>query len=62
MKKWKKGLCLLLSVLLVSSAGSAGTLSASAQELTNDSMRQKEEEIKKAKEEIKGGKGWFVSC
>ena len=41
----------MLSVLLVSSAGSAGTLSASAQELTNDSIRQKEEEIKKAKEE-----------
>ena len=35
----------MLSVLLVSSAGSAGTLSASAQELTNDSIRQKDEQI-----------------
>lgn len=51
MKRLKKALCLVLSLLLVMGvAGKYGT-TAFASELTNDSIRQKEAEINKAKEE-----------
>lgn len=51
MKRLKKALCLVLSLLLVMGVtGKYGT-TAFASELTNDSIRQKEAEINKAKEE-----------
>lgn len=53
MKRCKKALCLLLSLFLVLAAGVKYQNTAYASELTNDSIKQKEEEIKKAKEEKK---------
>ncbi len=51
MKRLKKALCLMLCLLLVMGVtGKYGT-TAFASELTNDSIRQKEAEINKAKEE-----------
>ncbi len=51
MKRLKKALCLVLCLLLVMGVtGKYGT-TAFASELTNDSIRQKEAEINKAKEE-----------
>lgn len=53
MKQWKKALCVMLCLLMVLGvAGRYGT-TAHASELTNESIRQKEEEISKAKEEKK---------
>ena len=51
MKRWKRVLCLLIGLALVFSAGINCQNTAYASELTNDSIKQKEEEIKKAKEE-----------
>ncbi|MBO5057794.1 MAG: peptidoglycan DD-metalloendopeptidase family protein [Lachnospiraceae bacterium] len=53
MKRCKKALCLLLSLFLVLAAGVKYQNTAYASELTNDSIKQKEEEIQKAKEEKK---------
>lgn len=53
MKRCKKALCLLLSLFLVLAAGVKYQNTAYANELTNDSIKQKEEEIQKAKEEKK---------
>lgn len=51
MKRLKKALCLMLCLLLVMGVtGKYGT-TAFASELTNDSIRQKEAEINRAKEE-----------
>lgn len=51
MKRWKRALCVLLCLLMA--AGIAGNFetTAYASELTNDSIKKKEEEISKAKEE-----------
>lgn len=51
MKRCKKVLCLLLGLLLVLAAGVKYPNTVYASELTNDSIKQKEEEIEKAKEE-----------
>lgn len=51
MKRWKRALCVLLCLLMAAGiAGNFGT-TAYASELTNDSIKKKEEEISKAKEE-----------
>lgn len=50
MKKWKKALCFLLCLLLFLAVGDKYKIVAHA-ELTNDSIKQKEAEIEKAKEE-----------
>lgn len=52
MKKWKKVLCLSLCLLLFFAVGDKYQIVAHA-ELTNDSIKQKEAEIAKAKEEKK---------
>lgn len=52
MKKWKKVLCLSLCLLLIFVVGDKYQIVAHA-ELTNDSIKQKEAEIAKAKEEKK---------
>ena len=52
MKKWKKVLCLSLCLLLIFAVGDKYQIVAHA-ELTNDSIKQKEAEIAKAKEEKK---------
>ena len=52
MKKWKKVLCFSLCLLLAFSVGGRYNIVAHA-ELTNDSIKQKEAEIAKAKEEKK---------
>ena len=52
MKKWKKVLCLSLCLLLIFDVGDKYQIVAHA-ELTNDSIKQKEAEIAKAKEEKK---------
>lgn len=50
MKKWKKVLCFFLCLLLFAAVGGKYKIVAYA-ELTNDSIKQKEAEIEKAKEE-----------
>lgn len=52
MKKWKKVLCFFLCILLVFAVGGRYKITARA-DLTNDSIKQKEAEIEKAKEEKK---------
>lgn len=52
MKKWKKILCFFLCILLILAVGEKYKIVAHA-DLTNDSIKQKEAEIKKAKEEKK---------
>lgn len=51
MKRWKRVLCLLLGLFLIMAAGDKYQNTVYASELTNDSIKQKESEIKKAKEE-----------
>ncbi len=51
MKRLKKALCLVLCLLLVMGVAGKYKTTAYASELTNDSIRQKEAEIDKAKEE-----------
>lgn len=53
MKRCKKALCLLLGMFFILAAGVKYQNTAYASELTNDSIKQKEEEIQKAKEEKK---------
>ena len=53
MKQWKRGLCIFLSVLMFVTVGGRFAQTAFASELTNDSIKKKEEEIKQAKEEKK---------
>lgn len=53
MKRLKKALCLVLCLLLVTGVAEKSKTTAYASELTNDSIRQKEAEISKAKEEKK---------
>lgn len=51
MKRWKNAVGLVLCLILVLAAGNKYQITASATGLTNDSIKQKENEIKKAKEE-----------
>lgn len=51
MKQWKRVLCLFLGLMLFVGTGIRYQQVAYASELTNESIRQKEAEIKKAKEE-----------
>lgn len=53
MKRWKNAVSLILCLLLVLAAGNKYQITASATGLTNDSIKQKENEIEKAKEEKK---------
>lgn len=53
MKRWKSAIILCLCLALVLAGADRYEITASASGLTNDSIRQKEEEIKKAKEEKK---------
>ncbi|MBQ8598131.1 MAG: peptidoglycan DD-metalloendopeptidase family protein [Lachnospiraceae bacterium] len=53
MKHWKRIVCTLLCVLMVMGVVDTGLQYVYASELTNESIRQKEEEISKAKEEKK---------
>lgn len=53
MKRWKKVVCALLCVLMVTGVLNTGLEYVYASELTNESIKQKEEEISKAKEEKK---------
>lgn len=53
MKRWKNAAGLFLCLFLVLAAGSRYQMTASASGLTNDSIKQKENEIKKAQEEKK---------
>lgn len=53
MKRWKSAIILCLCLVLVLAGADRYEITASASGLTNDSIRQKEEEIKKAKEEKK---------
>lgn len=53
MKQWKRGLCIFLSVIMFVTVGGRFVGTAFASELTNDSIKKKEEEIKQAKEEKK---------
>ncbi len=53
MKRWKRVFCVLLSVLFCFAAGEPYQGTVYASELTNESIKQKEDEIKKAKEEKK---------
>lgn len=53
MKQWKRGFCIFLSVILFVIAGGSYMQTAFASELTNESIKKKEEEIKQAKEEKK---------
>ena len=53
MKRLKKTFCVLACLLLVLSVAGRYKTTAYASELTNESIRQKEEEISRAKEEKK---------
>ncbi len=53
MKQWKRGLCIFLGVVMLVTVGGRFVQTAFASELTNDSIKKKEEEIKQAKEEKK---------
>ena len=53
MKQWKRALCVLLCLLMVTGIAGTYETSAYASELTNESIKKKEEEISKAKEEKK---------
>ena len=53
MKQWKRGLCILLGLVMFLAAGGRYAQVAFASELTNASIQKKEEEIKQAKEEKK---------
>lgn len=53
MKRLKKAFCVLICLLLVLSVADRYKTTAYASELTNESIRQKEEEISRAKEEKK---------
>lgn len=53
MKHWKRGLCIFLGVMMFVTVGGRFMQTAFASELTNDSIKKKEEEIKQAKEEKK---------
>lgn len=53
MKRLKKAFCVLVCLLLVLSVADRYKTTAYASELTNESIRQKEEEISRAKEEKK---------
>lgn len=53
MKRWKRVLCVLLCVLFCLAAAKPYQGFVHASELTNDSIKQKEEEIEQAKEEKK---------
>ncbi len=53
MKRWKRVFCVLLSVLFCLGAAEPCQTTVYASELTNASIRQKEDEIKKAQEEKK---------
>lgn len=53
MKRWKKAFCLMLCLLMILGIAGKYETTAQASELTNESIRQKEEEINRAKEEKK---------
>lgn len=53
MRQWKRGLCIFLGVVMFVTVGGRFVQTAFASELTNDSIKKKEEEIKQAKEEKK---------
>lgn len=53
MRQWKRALCIFLSVVMFVTVGGRFVQTAFASELTNDSIKKKEEEIKQAKEEKK---------
>ncbi len=53
MKRWKKSFCLMLCLLMILGIAGRYETTAQASELTNESIRQKEEEINRAKEEKK---------
>lgn len=53
MKHWKRIVCTLMCVVMVAGAADAGLQYVYASELTNESIKKKEEEISKAKEEKK---------
>ncbi len=53
MKRWKRLFCVALGFILVLGTASKYQVSAFASELTNDSIKQKEAEINKAKDEKK---------
>ena len=53
MKQWKRVLCVILCFLIVSGIAERYETTAHASELTNESIRQKEQEISKAREEKK---------
>lgn len=53
MKRWKRLFCILLGLCLVLGTASKYQTTALASELTNDSIKEKEAEISKAKEEKK---------
>lgn len=53
MKRWEKVLCVVLCLLLVLGVADKYKTTVYASELTNDSIKQKEAEISKAKEEKK---------
>lgn len=51
MKRWKRLFCVALGFFLVLGTASKYQVPAFASELTNDSIKQKEAEINKAKDE-----------
>lgn len=53
MKRWKRVFCVLLCVIFCLAAGEPWQGTVYASELTNESIRKKEDEIQKAKEEKK---------
>lgn len=53
MKQWKRAFCVVLCFLIVFGVAGRYETTAHAGELTNESIRQKEQEISKAKEEKK---------
>lgn len=53
MRRWNRVLCVALSLFMVLGVAHSSQKTAYASELTNDSIRQKEAEIKKAQEEKK---------
>ena len=53
MKRWKRLFCVLLGFALILGTAFKYQATALASELTNDSIKQKEAEINKAKEEKK---------
>ncbi len=53
MKRWKRLFCILLGLCLILGTASEYRTAALASELTNDSIKEKEAEISKAKEEKK---------